>query len=257
MYIIIWLVNTLSNSQPLSLFFNNQRGVTMFQIAICEDEKIYSDKIKLFINEFDSMFDIDVFSTGKSLLDSNKNYDIIFMDVELPDANGITLLKSNPLNSIIIILTSHTEEAIRGYHVNAFRFLTKPIDHVLFHEAILSAINILKKDIHIKVLDNKSNLKKISVKNIVYAEAGDRKTGIRTINDFFYVKKPIGQIEAILSSNFYFVHRSYIVNMNYIERLDLKNRNIIMQEESVIPVSRLKWHDFKCSFFQYLRESSR
>lgn len=232
-------------------FFRKEE--TMMNIAICDDDFFYIEEIKKLLYQENHDFKIDTFLNGTSFLKATNQYDIIFMDIELPDFNGIDLLKENPHNCIIIILSSHDEEILNGYYIRAFRFLIKPIDKLLFHEAVLSAIKELNKDIFIEVTDENKITLKISVRDIVYAEAGDKRTGIRTLNDFYYVNLPIHNLVGIFNSEFYFVHRSYIVNMNYITKIDVKNRMIVMQDESIISVSRLKWTDFRETFYNFIK----
>ncbi len=225
----------------------------MIKIAICDDETLYTDRIISLLYEENVDFEIDVFSNGNDFLCAADEYNIIFMDIELPDTNGIRLLKENPHNGIIIILTSHEEEALNGYYIRAFRFLVKPIDTLLFHEAVSSAINELKKEVSIEVTDEQNIINKISIQNIVYAEAGDKKTGIRTLTKFYYTTTQINRLYEILNADFYFVHRSYIVNMNYVSKIDVKKRTVTMQEQSIIAVSRLKWKDFRETFYKHIK----
>lgn len=226
----------------------------MIKIAICDDEKFYTDSISKLLSKKSSSFDIDVFHSGNAFLQSKKIYDIIFMDIELPDVNGINLLRKNHYNSIIIILTSHNEEILNGYYVNAFRFLIKPIDHYLFYEALSGAINELRKNICLECIDDNNIINKISIHDIVYAEASGKKSGIRTLKNFYYTNIQIGNLYKLLDDDFYFVHRSYIINMNYVSKIDVKKRNIQMQENSIIPVSRLKWKFFRESFYLFLKK---
>lgn len=225
----------------------------MLKIAICDDDKYYTDKILDLIHQENQDFDIDVFSSGSTFLSSTSKYDIIFMDVELPDANGIKLLQKNHYDSLVIIMTSHDEEVLNGYYIRAFRFLLKPIDNVLFHEALTSAINEVRKVASIEVIDKDNCICKISINDIVYAEASDKKTGIRTLTDFYYTNILINKLPKIFNSDFYFVHRTYILNMNYIDKIDVKKRQVTMREGSVLSVSRLKWTDFKETFYEFLK----
>ncbi len=226
----------------------------MIRIAICDDEKVYCKHIYSLIHQKYQDIEINIFHSGKEFLSADNEYDIIFMDIDLKDYNGIKLLKKyNYYSSIIIILTSHEEEALHGYYIRAFRFLLKPIDKLLFFEALSSAINELKKKNHLIVTDEHGIMSNLSLENIVYIEAGDKKTGIRTMSGFYYSNIPINQIISLLNTNFYFVHRSYVINLNYIEKINTKSRTVFMKEESIISVSRLKWKDFKPNFFEFLK----
>lgn len=225
----------------------------MITIAICDDDKFYTDKVCDLIRREGLDCKTHTFSSGKEFLTSPSRYDILFMDIELPDANGIKLLQNNHYDSLVILMTSHDEEVLNGYYIRAFRFLLKPIQETLFHEALSSALDELRKTVSIEVTGENNTIRKLPLKDIVYAEAGDKKTGIRTFTSFYYANMPINQLYQNLNPDFYFVHRSYIINMNYISQLDVKKRTAIMQEESLISVSRLKWKDFRETFYLFLK----
>lgn len=225
----------------------------MIQIAVCDDETYYTDKIQNFLFHQSVECEVNIFHSGKSFLDSGKDYDIIFMDIELPDCNGIKLLRKYNFSSIIIIFTSHKEEILNGYYIRAFRFLLKPIDDLLIYEAFFNAVNELKKQIYIEVVDENRNRNEISLDKIVYIEAGDKRSGVRTLSKFYYSNLPINKLKVYLNANFYFVHRSYIINMNYIDKLNVKDKTVVMRENSIIAVSRLKWKEFRDRFYKYIK----
>lgn len=225
----------------------------MLRIAVCDDERAFADKVKSRIEGLIPECVVDVFHSGREFLRSVMDYDIVFMDIELPDGNGLEMLQKHPVDSIIIICTLHGEEVYNGYYVRAFRFLLKPIDDFLFREAVFSAVRELKKQSTLSVYDEGGNLASLPIRKIVYAEAGDKRTGIRTLSAFYYTHFPIHKTYEFLDLDFYFVHRSYIVNMRYIERMDVKNKMVEMRDGSKIAVSRLKWKDFKDAFFSFLK----
>ena len=102
------------------------------RIAICDDEKIFRDQIKKYILEVSSDSSIDEYTCGDDLAGSESNYDIIFLDIEMPGISGIETaekLRENGSDADIIFLTSHVEFVYEAFKVRAFRFLQKPIDH--------------------------------------------------------------------------------------------------------------------------------
>ena len=79
------------------------------RIAICDDEKIFRDQIKKYILEVSSDSTIEEFTCGDDLADSDSNYDIIFLDIEMPGISGIETaekLRENGSDADIIFLTS-------------------------------------------------------------------------------------------------------------------------------------------------------
>ena len=113
-------------------------------IAICDDEKIWQDELIKHLNEYKNKRKIDIFiqcfSDGKSCYESqNDKYDIIFMDYQMYDTNGIEtarkIRKSNS-DSIIIFISAYPQVALDTFEVKTFRFLAKPIDKAKLFKAI-------------------------------------------------------------------------------------------------------------------------
>lgn len=227
-------------------------------ICICDDEKIYCDKLnqeieKYFNNKIINV-NIYIFNSLNEFLISNIRFDFIFMDIELTDGNGMDIITERELykESYIFYFTSHEEAAIKGYKSNAFRFLTKPLNYEDFLEALDSALNdyYILKTIIVSVCSEKIALK---VSEIIYVEADNKQIGIRTINDFFTTRETMESISKKLSmAQFYSPHRSYIINFDYVKSFN--NRHIIMENDEKIQISRLRKKEFEQMFHAYIRK---
>ena len=104
------------------------------RIAICDDEEQFRAGLRALITKLIGDLDpeINSFHDGHDLLAEfdRKPYDIVFLDIEMPEMDGITLartLRSRSSEVLIVFLTGHVEYAIEGYEVNALRYLTKPV----------------------------------------------------------------------------------------------------------------------------------
>ncbi|MCI8580446.1 MAG: LytTR family transcriptional regulator [Dorea sp.] len=95
----------------------------------------------------------------------------------------------------------------------------------------------------------------IHEEEIIYVEAGDKYSGIRTSEGFYRVKYTITEMKQQLDPlDFYMPHRSYIVNMNYIDKIEEEKIYLINREK--IKISRLKRKDFRTKFFDFIRRKS-
>lgn len=228
------------------------------QVAICDDEKIITDDIKLKIISYRPEFEIDIFNSGLDLLNSKKDYDIIFLDIEMPEMNGMEAaakLRERKYEGYIIFLTSHTERMPEAFKVRAFRFLNKPVDDILLKEAIDDA----EKDI----FDNK----KIAVStangtffinqtDIVYLETVHNITNVHTKNECFETRKTLHEWMKILGTeNFCQVHRSYIVALRYVVKIET-NSIILKYSDLEIPISRRKTGYVKNEFYKYVKKNA-
>ncbi len=109
------------------------------KVAVCDDEKIICNEIKKRLLEVRPEFEVSLFSSGDELIKSDKNFDLIFLDIEMPQLDGMEtakVIRKNHKNEYIIFLTSHSELMVEAFKVKAFRFLEKPIELNTFREVL-------------------------------------------------------------------------------------------------------------------------
>ena len=112
----------------------------MLNIAIVEDEKEMSnclrDYLIKFFNEENISIDVSIFDNGNIFLEKYKlNYNLIFLDIKMPSIDGMEVaqkIRKIDKNVMIIFVTSLAQYAIKGYEVNAFDYILKPIDYYNF-----------------------------------------------------------------------------------------------------------------------------
>ena len=229
----------------------------MYEIGICDDvkeicEEVYK-RIAAYFMERDTEIRVHTYTSGQELLNAGITFDILFLDIELERENGLEIAGAYPYKkeTRLIFLTSHVEEMPNGYKVRAFRFLIKPIDTQHFEEALLSAVKDLEQDKRYTVSDEEGE-HIIRVSEIYYLESQQRSTGVRTKDRFARLGYSIEEMKQELNLlQFYCPHKSYIVNMDYIQTFD-KNI-VILKNGEKIKVSRGKMKDFKEKFYDYLR----
>ena len=98
------------------------------RIAIVEDDKSASDALLGYIEEYGvsehETFEVGRYYTATSFIDAFKgNYDIVFMDIELPDGNGMEVVRTmreRGCASLVIFVTNLAQYAVKGYEVRAF-----------------------------------------------------------------------------------------------------------------------------------------
>lgn len=213
------------------------------RIAICDDEDLFRFQIRDAIDKIYGSMDviIDTFSDGRRLLehfDANP-YDVLFLDIEMPTMDGITLakrLRDRSEDVFIVFLTSHVEYALEGYEVNALRYLTKPIKEEKLRE-VLSYV--MKKNSGKRQLMIKSDGEelRINVADIVYFEAQNQHVMIHTLTDEHLVRANIGDFEEQLRNDGFFrIHRGYLISLLKVNKI-VKN-DVTMEGDIVLPISR-------------------
>ena len=124
------------------------------KLAIVDDESVYRSQIANLIDSVCGREDVSCFmySDGSELIRSFENgfsLDAIFLDIEMKDVDGMTAarkVREYSKDIPIIFLTSHTELAMDGYEVDAFRFLSKPVNEVKLKETLADLEKKLKVD---------------------------------------------------------------------------------------------------------------
>lgn len=230
-------------------------------IAVCDDEfeflQIITAEIKGFFSNYHIDYHLYLFKSGNDFIRSSEKFDIILMDIDLGLMNGMELINSYRKNhrSITIFLTSHNEEMANGYKVNAFRFLVKPLNKDDFYEAMNQALLKLESTKSFLAKDNGTEIR-VDADDIIYVEAGDKSSCIRTETGFFSIGNTISQMSRELQSlDFYMPHRSYIVNLNYIEKI--YDHKIQFSNGELIKISRLKYNDFREKYYDFIRRKSQ
>ena len=192
---------------------------------------------------------------------SSNKVNLIFVDINMPDLNGMDLVKSLKEKPYIIFTTAYSEYAIEGFKVDAIDYLLKPIGYNNFLKAVnkvksLFDLNELQSgpikttEDHIFV-KSEYKLRRIDLSEIKYIESMHEYVKIYLIND-----KPVMTLlslksieEQLPSARFMRVHRSFIVNL---ERIEVIERNRIIFDKSVyIPVS----DQYKAKFQEFINKN--
>jgi DNA-binding LytR/AlgR family response regulator len=244
------------------------------KILIIEDEKSIRDNLRILLEA--EKFVIETASNGKEGLEKSIEFnpELIICDIMMPDMDGYQVLQSLSEDSKFkltpfIFLTAKIEKSDlrRGMNLGADDYIFKPFDA----DELLSAVRTrLNKYEQFKAVieKTKSNSREYSlldkilfrvgdhsisvpVNNILYLNADRQYTNIYSLNKkHFIVKKSLSDWEeALPQKNFVRVHRSVIVNMNYVDKIekDLNNHYKIRlnNSEKIIEVSRRYYKKLK------------
>lgn len=229
------------------------------RIAVCDDEEKYRVHVKTELEKIVNSIDvvIDSFAQGENLLKKieNKPYDIIFLDIEMPTMDGITIAKKireQSENMELVFLTNHVEYALEGYEVNALRYLTKPVNPVKLQE-VISYMIMREKNRKIIWVKNKDCEEKILVTDIIFMEAQNQKVEIHTKDKVYVHRYNMGDYEKELETDGFFrIHRGYLVALGSIESFG--HHEVRMEDGTVLPVSKTKEKKLKDALFQYVKE---
>lgn len=223
-------------------------------IAIVDDEIMWGQIVEDVINAFlEEKASICIFASGESFLAAKKEFDVVFMDVEMNGNDGFTIIeeyKQTCPESINIILTTHTEMSRKGYKVDAFRYIDKANLKEEVEEALICAQKLLKKNVCITLTVKSLGMVKIALKSILYFETSKRNLKVHLERDEYICKDSInGLAEQLVDKGFYLTHRSYLVNMDWIK--SFTQNEIWMKNGDKIMLSIRKHNKFKSEYIRW------
>ena len=185
-------------------------------IAICDDDcrfrELLEKHIRNYFNEKSMVLNIIQFPSGEAILSEELLFDIVFLDIEMDELNGIETgkaLKAKNPQSIIFIVTSHENYLDDALRINAFRFLSKPLDIVRLFNSLDDAVELLKNDLIAFYVWEASILKGliITMDNtsasipIIYDDSGTVQGYIGlTGTPYYYTRDGLGNIVNITSA---------------------------------------------------------
>ncbi len=226
----------------------------MIYLAICDDEKYFREQVEelvtRYINnqELNSKVQIDLFSSGKELCEKKselKKYDIIFLDISMGELNGLETaykIREHRSDSCIVFVTSFVNYALEGYKVDAFRYIMKDSIETSMEECLDAVFKKLESQIHtvnFKFLEGKKN---VLIDTIVYIESQKHKLIFYILDKeikTYSIYTKLDEMEVQLKEyQFLRIHKSYLVNMNYITRVGNYKVTLTLGQEFTVPKSR-------------------
>ena len=162
--------------------------------------------------------------------------DVIFLDIEMPGMTGIEFLDSTPLNCPVIITSSKKEYAFDAFQFNVVAYLLKPFSLSELKKAI-SEIPLDKKKEDSLHITSGANILKLYYNDILFIKGAVNYVEIHTAQKMHLIYTSLNAIENKLPQNIFMrVHRSTIVNLNYVRNFN-KNTTTIHGHEIKVSLS--------------------
>ena len=219
------------------------------KIAVCDDDRLLTGEIDSQLQKIREKtgisFETDIFFDGETLweaIEKNGSYDVVYLDIEMKNMDGITVarkIRERDPYAILIFISSYDSYYEQLFEVEPLRFLHKPIDPKKFDEYFLVAytkLTSLEDRLHFEF--NK-RLYQIPYRDIVYMESRRRVIHLfgRNGEEYRFYKKMKDLLEEISHTGNMFirVHCSYVVNYYYIKSLSSTEAELLTGEK--LPVS--------------------
>ncbi len=242
----------------------NSRGVTM-RIAIVDDESVFRKQITESIHSLYGKGDVSCFhyADGKELIAAFENgfeLDAVFLDIEMKQMDGMKtarIIRTYSDSIPIIFMTSHTEMAMDGYEVSAFRFLGKPVEMDKLRETLADLEKKIRVEEKITLkVDGEEEV--FPVSSLCYAEAANNFVRFvfsgETIETRMKFSEAISLVDSV-SEDFFKCHRSYYISLGHVKKMGTSE--VLMDNTDIIPISRGLGPAAKQKLFEYIRRAGR
>lgn len=234
------------------------------KIAICDDSSRDSTLLKNYCEQYVTGDNIEyqLFSSGDELLtavDNGTNFDILFLDVDMPGSDGIktaTKLRLKSSNVIIIFVTSYPEFAIDAFECEAFHYLLKPCDPVKLKGVLERADSRLGLLSRYHVVRTKERTVKLKCSEIFYVECLNRHLIYHMKNEDVVTREKISDVYERLSDfGFFQVHQGFIVNMGKIQSIN--KDTVTLEDGRNVMISVRRKTDVFLAYSKYVEKFTR
>jgi len=171
----------------------------------------------------------------------NNAIDLVFLDIQMPQLNGLEFISAAPPDLQVILTTAYNEYAIQGYEHDVIDYLLKPISFERFYRAAAKALKAHEKTAITPSLSYffvkcESKLQKVNFSDIIYVQGLQNYVVIHTRQERIMSLQPLKRIEEQLpAASFVRVHKSYIVAVNAISFIG-RGKIHLLDFESTIPI---------------------
>lgn len=236
----------------------------MMQCIAIDDEPLALKQIQGYIQKVPFLTLAGAYTNALEALDrlTKETVDLVFVDINMPDLNGMDFVKSLVKKPLIVFTTAYSEYAVEGFRVDAVDYLLKPFGYTDFLKAANKALNLFEMmNAQVFPLDSDSDAifvradyktVRIELNRILYIES--RNEYVRICMD---EQKPVMTLlslklleEKLPADRFMRVHRSYIVSLPKITAI--ANNRIIFGKDMYIPIG----NQYKENFLAYINKKS-
>lgn len=238
------------------------------QIAVCDDEKEIRDMFAEKIGKLYPNADLSLYRSGEELLLSDKEPDILLLDIQMPGKNGMETakeLRRKNKKALIIFVTALDDFVFQAFDVGAFHYLVKPFDDGKFAEVLQNAIEQSEDRKKLEDAGRKGEMPglmittggehiTVNLEDIVYAEVFDRKVILHmTDTDIEYYGK-MKELEEKAGDEFYRTHRSFLVNFGFIRKYDATT---VYLQKGQAPMAKQNYQGFVKQYLRYNQRKGR
>lgn len=231
-------------------------------IGICDDDSMEVARIKEIVEEYFSSNKIEgiikIYDSSKVLLEGYYSLDLLFLDIEMPEVNGLAVaeeIRREDRNVRIVFLTNHRNYIQKAFIVQAYRYLFKPYRNTDITEVINHAVKEIITVPGIYLEKKNGDKMWLRYRDIYYIEALGDGSVVYLADDKIITGKALKYWEKQMTEDFVQCHRSYIVNMYFIVKIT--HTSVFIRKYKGIPLSVRKRALMTNTYLEYIRSNAR
>ena len=234
----------------------------MLSIAVCDDEIIeccnMEKRIKKMIEEMKIPCIIRQFRSGGELLQALESFDIVFLDIRMPEMDGMKtaqLFRKKASDKILIFVSSSREYVFEAYDVEAFQYLLKPVEDRKLKNVLQKAVlKTERRSQEFIIVSSQRQKKKLFLDDIYYFEIKGRIVDAHGPEGIFTYYEQMGELENKLQDKGFFrCHKSYLVNLKYVDGYN--RQEAILENGERIVIAKRRYEDFCQEVLKAMREN--
>ena len=234
----------------------------MIKFAICDDEPMMAQDLAGHLADYMkenliTAYSVSSFPDGRALLDTIDCFDVIFLDIQMEQPDGMEtarLLRRRGDHSLLVFVTVLKEFVFDAFQVEAYDYLLKPLDSARFKKTMDRVLRSLEqRTAEAVVIQRGTGCEVVLLSDIVYCEVLGRKIYLHkndgTVSDYY---DKLEDLERRVDGRFFKCHRSYLVNLDYVR--GCQDGQVLLSQGERIPASRLRERELTQALLRYMKE---
>lgn len=237
------------------------KGCGRVVVGICDDEEAVREDLREKVLGNMAGAEILCFSSGEELLECPADFDILYLDIQMPGRNGMDVARDfrrEHKQCILIFVTGVEEYVFQAFDVGAFHYLVKPFSEKKFAQVLEWAVETKRQrqeeEDRAVVIHVGGSHRRILLRDIVYAEVFNRKVVIHTLSGSVEYYGKLRDLEREVGEGFFRTHRGYLVNLRHVTKYDAAN--VYMGGEAAL-LSKANYPDFVKALLKYAGKNER
>lgn len=228
------------------------------RVLICDDEEQYILPLKAHLTQYMTKRGISCHivpvTSAQEILASQDAFDIAFLDIQMPELDGISLareLQRRNRKTALFFITNYEGYQDNAMDLHALRYFTKPFDPERLNAGLDRAMEFISGAYVDLYLHSDGSHQRILVDDILYLTVEGRKVAIQTTRNRFLVTGKLAEWTSRFPHYFFRqVHKSFFVNLHYVEKYVYGE--LTMSNNVRIPIAPKKRAEFRLAWFDYL-----